>query len=153
MARIVDRIRAGFGLPQPVFPHSESYDLDRLVRLVEKRAILIAQVLGAMTAASFLSLSVFAARIDQEIWRCLWQNFASDSITNSLAFVALMIFTGAAGLFYLLLLSLLGPKYQNVRRVLANAVALIGLVLSVGFWAVLYYTLVVIDVGLSSQCA
>ena len=106
-----------------------------------------------MTAASFVSLSVFAARIDEEIWRCLWQNSASGSITNSLAFIALMIFTGAAGLFYLLLLSLLGPKYQNVRRVLANAVALIGLVLSVGFWAVLYYTLVVIDVGLSSQCA
>ena len=110
MGKVASKTRTILGLPEPVLSPPAVRDVDRVVRVVEKRAVLIAQVIGAMTAASFLSLSVFAAQIDKELWRCLWQNPASGSVTNSLTFVALMIFAGAAGLFYLLLLCLLGPR-------------------------------------------
>ena len=101
---------------------------------VERHLGVISRIIGVITAAGLIGISVIGTQLDTKRWSCLPSELRLEFVINPFMVVLALIFVGVAGLLYVLMFVCIPTTWTSFRSLVAIAIVLIAGILTIGFW-------------------
>lgn len=151
--RLVYVVDEWFRSPQPVPARATTYNPERIMDAVDRHLGVISRIIGVITAAGLIGISVIGTQLDNELWSCLPSELKLEFVINPFVVVLTLIFVGVAGLLYVLIFVSVPTTWTSFRSLVAITIVLIAVILTIGFWGIVYQLTLLVDLGLSGQCS